>query len=159
MRFLLLGLLGLCFSPGLVAAQEIVFDDIIDSPMYRMPLLPVPAEVTTFPVKAVPLWLRALERPEADMRYKAAEAIALARRAGMKDLANTVAPLLKALDRPEQDPAVRLALVDALVALDARAAADRLFTLAKHQDIELRNIIEPWQAGSTSRRGAFGWNG
>src|SRR5947208_14426835 len=52
-------------------------DDIIDSPMYRAPDLPEPPVVTGFP-DAKELWLKALARPEADLRSKATATIALA---------------------------------------------------------------------------------
>src|SRR5438132_14361347 len=58
-------------------------DDIIDSPMYRAPELPEPPVVTAFP-DARELWLKALARPEADLRCKAADTIALAHRRGTK---------------------------------------------------------------------------
>src|SRR5262249_59010716 len=69
-------------------------DELIDSPMYQAPALPVAPVVTVFPEGLPALWLRALERPEVDLKYKAAEAIVLARRRGVKGLDATVGPLL-----------------------------------------------------------------
>src|SRR6266481_5057720 len=86
----------------------LAFDDVIDSPMYKSPDLPMPRVVMVFPEEAIGLWLKALERPEADMRCKAADAIALAQRRGVKGLAATIAPLLAALDRADQHATVRL---------------------------------------------------
>jgi glycine/D-amino acid oxidase-like deaminating enzyme len=118
-------------------------DDIIDSPMYQAPKLPVPAAVIVLPDRAKELWLRALERPEIEMRYRAAEAIALAHRRGVKGMETTSAALRAAFDRPDQHATVRLALADALLALDLRAAAPSLFQQAQAGGIDLRAIVEP----------------
>src|SRR5947209_8628966 len=115
----------------------------IDSPMYKSPDLPAPRVVVVFPEEAIGMWLKALERPEADMRCKAADAIALAQRRGVKRLAVTVAPLLAALDRPDQHPTVRLPVAQALIALEAKEAAPSLFRHAQSGSNDLRDIIEP----------------
>jgi HEAT repeat protein len=127
------------FSPCHAAAVE----DLIDSPMYKLPDLPFPEVVKVFPEKALGLWLKALERPEVDLRCQAAGAVALARRRGMKGLEAAVGPIRAALDRPEQDPAVRLAAAQALIALDAREVAPSLFRQASSGGSELRNLVEP----------------
>jgi HEAT repeat protein len=119
------------------------FDPVIDSPMYQHPELPAAPVVTVFPEEARGLWLKALQRPEADMRCKAAGAIALARRQGVKGLETTVAPLLAELDRPEQHPTVRLTVAQALVALEAREAAPGLLRAAEAGGDDVRAIIEP----------------
>ena len=64
----------------LLASPCLAYDEVIDSPMYADPALPAPDVVLTVPERAKELWLRALERPEAEMRYRAAAAIARARR-------------------------------------------------------------------------------
>ncbi len=119
------------------------FDPVIDSPMYHIPDLPKPPEVYVFPDGLRELWLRALERPEVDMRYKAADAIARAHQMGMKGLETTVAPLHAALDRPDQHPTVRSALARALIVLEARESAPSLFREAQAGNSELRERIEP----------------
>ncbi len=111
--------------------------------MYKSPELPVPREVWVFPEEAKALWLTALERPEADLRRQAAEAIALAHRRGVKGFESMIAPLLTALDRPEKDETARLAIVRALVTLDARSAASNLFKLSQSGGSDLREIVEP----------------
>src|SRR5437763_16962824 len=95
----------------------------IDSPMYRLPDLSGPAVIVDFPAGLNEIWLRALARPEAEMRLKAAASIALARDRGVKELDACVEPLIAALDAPEKDAAVRLAIARSLVALDANKAA------------------------------------
>jgi HEAT repeat protein len=119
------------------------FDPVIDSPMYHIPDIPMPPEVPVFPDGLKELWLRALERPEADMKYKAAEAIARAHQMGMKGLETTVAPLLAALDSPDQHPTVRLALARTLIVLEARESASSLFRQAQAGSSDLRELVEP----------------
>jgi len=117
-------------------------DEVLDSPMYRTPDLPAP-KVVTVVRGPKDLWLKALVRPEAEMKYRAAEAITLARRHGMDGLETTVAPLVAELDRPDQHATVALAVAQALVALEAREAAPSLLRVAESGDGDLRNIVEP----------------
>jgi HEAT repeat protein len=119
------------------------FDDVIDSPMYRRPDLPPPPVETVFPDGLKDLWIRALGRPEVEMRLKAAQTIGLAHRRGMKGLESTVGPLVRALDAPGQDAAVCLAAAQTLIALDARQAAPSLLARAQEGDLELRETVEP----------------
>src|SRR5262245_16727409 len=125
-----------------VAAPGMALDDAIDSPMYLTPKLPTAPVVTAFR-DAKDLWLRALERPEADLRCKAADAIALAARHGAKGLESTIAPLQDALDIADQHPAVRLAVAKALIELDARKVAPSLLQQALMGGNDLREIVEP----------------
>jgi HEAT repeat protein len=111
--------------------------------MYKAPSLPVPQVVTVFPEKAIDLWLKALDQPEADVKCQAAEAIALAHRRGMKGLEKTIEPLVATLDQPDQRPAVRLGVARTLIALDARTAAPSLLKQAQANGGDLRELIEP----------------
>jgi HEAT repeat protein len=129
--------------PPCAAVSRGASDDVIDSPMYKAPDLPVPTVETIFQEEAKGLWLKALERPEADLRCKAAEALALAHRRGMKGLETTVAPLLAALDRADQHPTVRLAVARALITMEARDAAPSLFRQARSGSDDLRELVEP----------------
>jgi HEAT repeat protein len=127
----------------MVAAPARALDEIIDSPMYANPNLPVPRRVKVFHKGLLPLWLRALDRPEADLQRLAATSIAQAHVRGMPGLETAIPPLLKALDRPDLHPTARAAVAHALVALDARQAAGRLLALAQSGGPRLRNMIEP----------------
>jgi HEAT repeat protein len=118
-------------------------DAVIDSPMYRLPDLSGPPVEIVFPAGLRVLWLRALQRPDTEMRLKAANAIARAHERGMKDLDATVPALVAALDAPDQDAAVRIAAAQALIALDARRASASLLAEAQRGDIDLRETIEP----------------
>lgn len=134
-------LLGLVLLLAATAAAS--GDDVIDSPMDTDPQLPTPRVVKTFPEGLAKLWAEALGRPEVDYKCQAAQAIALAHRRGMTGLNVTVGPLVRELDRPDQHPAVRLAVARALVALDAREAAPQLLRLAQAGDTDLRELVEP----------------
>ena len=124
---------------GPVAAQS----EWIDSPMYRDPDLPfLPPVVYVLPEATWRLWQKALERPEVDLRCKAADAIALAHRLGFKGLEATI-PNLVAASKREQPPVVRLAIARALIALDAKQAASDLWERAATGGIDLREAVEP----------------
>src|SRR5581483_8573528 len=145
-RWVILGVFVCVLCDSMVSPSSLVradFDPVIDSPMYHIPDIPIPREEAVFPDGLKELWLRALERPEADLRSKAADAIAHAHRMGMKGLESTIAPLLAALDRPEQHPTVRLALARTLIALDARESTPSLFRQARAGSSDLRDLIEP----------------
>ena len=130
-------------TPFLPVGAAWAFDPAIDLPMYTSPPLPTPRVVQVFPEGALRLWLRALGRPEVDLRCQAADAIARAHRHGMKGLKTSVAPLLAELDRADQDPAVRLAVARALVTLEARQAAPSLLRQARSGSSEYRARVEP----------------
>lgn len=111
--------------------------------MYRDPDLPMPRVVKTFSDRFPALWLRALDRPEADIRCQAALTIALTHEAGMTGLEVTIPALTRELDRAGQHPTVRLAAARALVALDANRAAPSLLKASVAEGGELRDIAEP----------------
>jgi HEAT repeat protein len=111
--------------------------------MYHDPEPPAARVETVFPEAAKGLWVKALERPDAETRCRAAEAITMARRRSVEGLESTKAPLLAALDRADQYASVRLAVAEALVALDAREAAPSLLQQAQSGDNELRGVVEP----------------
>jgi HEAT repeat protein len=124
-------------------ASASAFDEVIDSPMYRLPELPMAAVEWVFPPELTGLWLRALERPEAEMRLNAALAIALAHRRGMKGLETTIGPLTRAMDAPNEKPAVRAAVACTLIALNGQESASILLARAQAGGVELREVIEP----------------
>jgi HEAT repeat protein len=119
------------------------YEDVLDSPMYRKPYLPIPPVEIIFPDGAKALWLRALERPEVELRSKAADAVTIARRRGVPGLERMAEPLRAALDQPDQHPAVRLAAARALIALDAKQAAASLWQQAQAGGSDSRDAIEP----------------
>jgi HEAT repeat protein len=132
-------------------------EDVIDSPMYRLPEIPLARVVKTYPAGLAKLWLEAFERPEADYKVNAAQAIAAAHQRGMKGLEATIAPLLRELDKPDVHPTVRLAIILALVTLDARDTAPALLRLASSGDIALRELIDPALARWDHGPARAGW--
>jgi HEAT repeat protein len=125
------------------SAARADFDPLIDSPMYRIPDVPMPPVILVFPEGLKELWLRALERPEADLKCKAADAIIQAHKRGMKGLETTIAPLLAALDREDQHATARLAIARTLIALEARQSAPSLYRQAQSGSSDLRELVEP----------------
>jgi HEAT repeat protein len=117
-------------------------DEVIDAPMYHEPELPA-ARVVVVYQDAKELWLRALQRPEAELRCQAADAIALAGRRRVKGIETIVPALLHALDQPDQHPAGRLSVAKALITLDARESAPSLLRQAESGGSDLRDLIEP----------------
>ena len=141
MRTKLLAALALWLGPCLPVCRG-ASDGVLDSPMYQDPDLPAPRVVRVV-AGSKELWLKALARPEAEMKCRAAEAITLAHRHGMEGLETTVAPLLVELDRPRQHATVTLAVAHSLIALGARGAAPGLLRQAQAGDGDLRDLIEP----------------
>ena len=131
--------LGLTWVPAVRAQQ----DELIDTQIYLNPNIPVATPIKVFQPRLIPLWLQALERPENDLKRRAADDIGLAHRRGMPGLELTLAPLIRTLDQPDQHPAVRLATAQALIELDARQAAPNLFAHAQTDGIDMRNLVEP----------------
>jgi HEAT repeat protein len=133
-------LASLCVRPPICRGD---YDEVIDSPMYKNPSLPKPTVVFVVPEKTKNLWIKALGRPEADMRRMAADAIARAHRRGIKGLETTIDPLVAAMNQPDQRPTARLAMAQALIALDARDAAPALLRQSQFGDGDLRDLVEP----------------
>jgi HEAT repeat protein len=115
----------------------------IDWIMYLDPALPRPAISVRFSEGLVPLWIQALERPERDLRRRAAATIVRAKERGVSGLEATVEPLMRILREPDQDRVIQLTIVQALVALDARQAAPLLSEMLTDQDLDMAELIEP----------------
>jgi HEAT repeat protein len=111
--------------------------------MYQDPLLLRPTSELRFPPGLVPLWLQALERPERDLKRRAAAAITRGQKKGLPGLDATIEPLMRVLKQPDQDRLTRLTAVQALVALDARQAASLLFEATGQGDLDLAELVEP----------------
>jgi HEAT repeat protein len=111
--------------------------------MYRDPQLTKAVFQKQFPPGLADLWVRTLERPERELRRLAAASIAQGQRIGLADLQITIEPLMKALSQASDERMLQLAIVDALVALDARQAAELLHKQLQPDDLELAELIEP----------------
>jgi HEAT repeat protein len=143
-RFLLAWLspcLLVFLSPCLLVCRA-DFDEAIDSPMYQIPKLPFSRVENRFPEGAKALWLRALQRPEVEMKCQAAQAIAEAHRRGVKGMETTITPLLAELDKADQPAPVLLVVAQALIELDARQAQASLLRRAQSGGGDLRGSVE-----------------
>lgn len=139
MRFIVSLLAGLWLTAGAVAQGEIQAHFAMDSD----PLLKAPELLVFFPANHVPLWLKALARPEADLQRRAAEAIAEARLLGCSDLDDAKPILLQIVSGDKTNSAARLAAARALVVLDAQESADTFFSVSQKYGTDLRQVIEP----------------
>ena len=111
--------------------------------MWDDPKIELPDPIATFSPRLVPLWTEALDGPEVDLRRQAADNVILAQERGMRELEGMVEPLGRALRRPDPHPLVALAATRALVALNARQAADELFAHSKTDGIDVAGVVEP----------------
>jgi HEAT repeat protein len=114
----------------------------IDQPMHRNPQLGKVIWRKTFSERLKPLWRQALERPEAELRRVGADTVAIAVQRGMSGLEEMEQPLLAILES-DQDPVVRRAAAHALIAIDARGTASRLYSAAQSDGMALALIVEP----------------
>lgn len=103
----------------------------------------VPPAVTVFSPRLKPLWFQALDRPEADMQRKAADAMTRAHAAGMTGLEGAVPRLETVLTSATTHPAARLAAARALVELRAKSSAPSLAAIGRQFGADLRQVIEP----------------
>jgi HEAT repeat protein len=133
-----LGLIAIVAFRGVCHGQS-----PIDSVMDRNPPVPMAKAVKIYAAELPALWIEALSHRDVETRVAAAQTIAAAHREGMPGLEAAIAPLIRALDQPGQHSTVRLAIAHALVALDAKQAADSLIKLLEPDDPELREIVEP----------------
>lgn len=126
----------------LLCSVAVAFDDRVDDVMYQDPAFPEVTTRTEFSDELKPLWLKALARPESELQRMAADTIALAHRAGMQELDDTVDELLAILQQDPLEPSVRRAVTNALVTLDAEHAAQPLADGLATGGLELARIVE-----------------
>jgi len=136
--------LALAFPPSVLLSSA-RSQDATDSLMYRDPELPGPRLVEKLPARLPGLWLEALDRPEADIKCQAAQAIALAAERGLIGINTPIDRLVRELGQPDQHQTVRLAVARALVVLDAKEAAADL-ARAADTDPELQALVDPMLA-------------
>ncbi len=132
----------LCLVVGSLPLPLAAVDLAVDQLQQLDPLVKLPPEVAAFSKKLLPLWEQALDRPDAEPRRLAIDAIRLARSRGMEGLEVTVPRLTKALVE-ETDPQLRRAAAGALVALDASSAATELATVVEQEGLLLARLVDP----------------
>ena len=89
------------------------------------------------------LWLQALQRPESDYQRLAAESVARAHRHGIPGLVELTPALENILSAPTSHPAARFAAARALIVLDSRNSAEKLFAAGLNHGSDLRQLVEP----------------
>jgi len=115
----------------------------IDSAMLLDPKLDEVREVFVFSPRLKPLWIEALTSKEHEQQQRAADAIARAHQAGMKELDDAFDPLLRVLEAPGSSLSVRLAAARALVELDAQQSAHALSRRAIVDGLDMAMLVEP----------------
>lgn len=103
---------------------------LIDLPMLRDPVLTAAPRTVEFDPRFKPMWLLAMDRPEFDLRLDAVKAFIKVREEGMPDLDDVVPALVDRLSNDENIK-VRLAAAEALIAFDARQAAEPMLAAAQ----------------------------
>lgn len=106
----------------------------VDQPMNERPKLAKPDTITVWPDGMVALWIKALERPEIEIRVEACAAIGEAHREGMPGLDAAVPALLRLLNDLDQAQSVRDAAAESLVTLNAQAALPDLEQANRRND-------------------------
>ena len=102
-----------------------------------------PARVKRFNRDFKGLWLQALQQPEADLQRMTAETVARAHRHGIPDLIELVPPLETILTAAKSHPSARFAAAHALIVLESRQSAAKLFQVGSSEGSDLRGLIEP----------------
>ncbi|NLF71601.1 MAG: hypothetical protein GX575_21425 [Candidatus Anammoximicrobium sp.] len=114
----------------------------LDFVMFADPRLDLPPDEMRFQPELLPLWLAALDSPEADLRQQAARALARAHAHGMPGLDAAIGPLTRNLQESDRQ-IVRLTAAQALVAMDARPLASALFNRGQTDGLDMAQLVEP----------------
>ncbi len=114
-----------------------------DLEMYDDPAL-IPLEYRErFPDGLTQLWLKALQRPDAELQRLVIDSIAIAHRRGVSGTKETVPRLLALLAKPNQSLDVSRAALAALIAMDAKEQAASMAAVAVKQGPTFSQIVEP----------------
>lgn len=114
----------------------------IDDAMFQDPLIEMQKYRRVFSPQLKGLWLQAMQRPDAELRRLGADTVTLAVNRGMEGLADT-ADTLKSILESDEDPVVRRAAAQALVAIDARQLADTLARRSESDGLLMAQIVDP----------------
>ena len=106
------------------------------------PDLSLPPEILNFDPVYRPLWLEAIQHPEADLQQEIAAMIERVHRAGNDDFSDQAETFRKLLSK-DNHHALNVALASLLCAIDDRDSADRLFELLNPRQIEMSQVVEP----------------
>lgn len=136
------GMLAVAGVTALPLSAASPFDDY-DLAMLRRPGFQLTERVTVFPEGLQELWIRALEREDAELRRMVIDTLGTAYRRGMQDVKETQSRLVTLLDEPDQPLDVIRASAATLIALDARQHDARLAELAAQYGLSVAQIVEP----------------
>lgn len=91
----------------------------------------------------IPLWMRALDRPSAELQRMTVDTISLAHRRGMPGLEPAVAKFVTLLADPDLDAELRRAVVAALIEFDAQDQIDTLVQVSSDHGATVAALVEP----------------
>jgi HEAT repeat protein len=111
--------------------------------MYERPKLELARVRMDFPPGLKELWLRALERPDAELQRAVIDTLAIAHRKGLQGAAEAKPRLLELLGQPDQRLDVLRSIAQTLVVLDAREQAATLQQLSQQHGLSIAQIVEP----------------
>ena len=104
--------------------------------------------------EAIPLWLEALERPDAQLQRVTIDTIAIAHQRGMNGIEVAVEPIVLLLGRSDLATEVRRAAVKTLIQFDARTHEDLLVDQARTYGNSIASLVEPalarWNSSTMS---------
>ncbi|PAY17011.1 hypothetical protein CKO51_23540 [Rhodopirellula sp. SM50] len=105
---------------------------------------------------AIPLWLEALSRSNAQLQRVTIDTIAIAHRRGMEGIDVALPALVELAGQSELDASVRRAAVRALIAMDARDQSPLLTMLAEKYGTAISSLVEPalvkWKSPEMSQQ-------
>ncbi len=144
-RFILLVSLivtGCYVAPHRTGAAELFSE--YDLSMYTRPSLRFgTSEEAIFPTGLKELWLKALDRPDAELQRMVIDTLSIAHQRGVEGLVDTVPRLCELAKDPSQNVDVLRAVAQALITMDARDQADTLAELASAHGASIGQIVEP----------------
>ena len=112
---------------------------------------------------AIPLWLEALARPNAQLQRVTIDTIAIAHRRGMEGIESTLPALVELAAQTDLDASVRRAAVLALIEMDARDQSPLLAMLAEKYGTAISSLVEPalvkWKSPEMSQQWLTRLNG
>ncbi|HPM84384.1 MAG TPA: hypothetical protein PLF81_26950 [Candidatus Anammoximicrobium sp.] len=114
----------------------------LDFVMFTDPRLELPPDEVRFRPELLPLWLAALDSPEADLRQQSARTIAWVQAQSVPGLEAAIGPLTRNVKEDERR-IVRLTAAQTLVALDARQSAQVLFDRCQTDGLDMAQLVEP----------------
>ncbi len=139
-------------DPAAAASSILDVDDVMETDpafAYRESLLVISND-------AIPLWLEALSRPNAQLQRVTIDTIAIAHRRGMEGIDVALPALVELAGQSELDASVRRAAVRALIAMDARDQSPLLAMLAEKYGIAISSLVEPalvkWKSPEMSQQ-------